>query len=164
MVILFYVSAFIAILSTFMVIRSKHAVHGVLYLVVSFLALSLTFYLLGAPFAAALQVIVYAGAILVLFVFAVFMCELTSEEVAHEQQWLTPGYWLGPAFLSLLLLLEILLVLTTNRPLNTAQVGPEAVGGLLFGPYVLAVEIASFLLLAGLVGAYHLAKHREEPL
>ncbi|XOV81439.1 MAG: NADH-quinone oxidoreductase subunit J [Aestuariibacter sp.] len=161
MLILFYVSAVVAILSTVAVIRSTHAVHGVLYLVVSFLALSLTFYLLGAPFAAALQIIVYAGAILVLFVFAVFMCDLTNEEVAHEKTWLTPGYWLGPGLLSLVLLIEVLMVLTQTRPIEVTEVGPEAVGILLFGPYVLAVEIASFLLLAGLVGAYHLAKPRE---
>ena len=69
------------------------------------------FYTLGAPFAAALEVIIYAGAIVVLFVFVVMMLNLGPAAVAQERRWLTPGMWLGPALLSLVLLGEMVALL-----------------------------------------------------
>lgn len=162
MIELFYITAVIAVLSTLAVVFSHHAVHGILYLVVSFLALSLAFYILGAPFAAALQVIVYAGAILVLFVFAVLMFDLTQSDLQREKLWLKPRYWVGPGLLSAVLFIEVLAVLPNLGEFPGGGVSPKEVGAALFGPYVLAVEIASFLLLAGLVGAYHMAKPMED--
>jgi NADH-quinone oxidoreductase subunit J len=123
------------------------------------------FYLLGAPFAAALQIIVYAGAIMVLFVFAVMMFNINQSDIDRESEWLRWQSWVGPTFLVLILLAEVLFVLQSQAawPSKTIElVDARAVGSLLFGPYLLAVEIASFLLLAGLVGGYHLAK--ELPL
>lgn len=161
---LFYVSGSIALLSSLLVVTNKNAVHALLYLIVSLLALAMCFYLLGAPFAAALQIIVYAGAIMVLFVFAVMIFNINASDIERESRWLAWQNWLGPTLLVMVLLGEILIVLQSS-PLwsNTAQtsvtlVDARAVGSLLFGPYLLAVEIASFLLLAGLVGGYHLAK------
>ena len=151
---LFYLSALVALLASLLVVTSKHAVHAVLYLVVSLLALSLCFYLLGAPFAAALQIIVYAGAI-----------NISREDVAREAQWLNWKAWVGPTLLTLLLLAEWVLfieLVPTAHTAGSALVAPKAVGARLFGPYLLAVEIASFLLLAGLVGGYHLAKKLPE--
>ena len=68
---LFYLSALVAVISTFMVVTRKSAVHALLYLIVSLLAVALIFFSLGAPFVAALEVIIYAGAIMVLFVFVI---------------------------------------------------------------------------------------------
>ena len=65
--------------------------HALLYLVVSLLSVALIFFMLGAPFAAALEVIVYAGAIMVLFVFVVMMLNLGPQTAAQERQWLDPG-------------------------------------------------------------------------
>jgi NADH-quinone oxidoreductase subunit J len=160
------VSGTIALLASLFVVTNKNAVHALLYLVVSLLALAMCFYLLGAPFAAALQIIVYAGAIMVLFVFAVMIFNINQTDIDRERRWLTWQSWIGPTLLVLVLFAEIVFVLmsqqdwSTNSP-SVAQielVDARAVGSLLFGPYLLAVEIASFLLLAGLVGGYHLAK------
>jgi len=158
---LFYITGFLALLSTLMVVTRDNAIHALLYLVVSLLALSLCFYLLGAPFAAALEIIVYAGAIMVLFVFAVMMFDLNEQDIQRERGWLAGGYWLGPAIITGLLFIEVIMVLMElpNSPVGPVrEVSAKQVGMALFGPYLLAVEIASFLLLAGLVGAYHLAK------
>ncbi len=159
---LFYFSAAVAIIATFLTITRVYAVHALLYLIVSLLAVALTFYSLGAPFIAALEVIVYAGAIMVLFVFVVMMLNLSPEASRAEQAWWTPGMWAGPAILAALLLAEVIYVLVVAGGALTAgaMIDPKQVGITLFGPYLLGVELASMLLLAGLVGAYHLG-HRE---
>lgn len=164
--ILFYLSAAVAVIASLLVVTNKNAVHALLYLVVSLLALAMSFYLLGAPFAAALQIIVYAGAIMVLFVFAVMLFNISKEDIVRESQWLSWQGWIGPAALAMVLLAEIVLVIQQPAAVATntvTLVDARAVGSLLFGPYLLAVEIASFLLLAGLVGGYHLAKSLVDP-
>lgn len=157
---LFYIAAVVAVLATGMVITRLNPVHALLYLIVSLLAVAMIFFLLGAPFAAALEVIIYAGAIMVLFVFVVMMLNLGAHSIAGQRQWLTPGMWVGPAALAAVLLIEMLYVLSRagDAAAGPGEVGPHAVGMALFGPYVLAVELASLMLLAGLVGAYHLAR------
>ncbi len=157
---LFYISAAVAVFSTFLVITRKSAVHALLYLIVSLLAVALIFFSLGAPFVAALEVIIYAGAIMVLFVFVIMMLNLGSEAAKQESLWLSPGTWTGPSVLAAVLALELLYIFTTDRARLYAAslVGPKQVGIALFGPYVLGVELASMLLLAGLIGAYHLGR------
>jgi NADH-quinone oxidoreductase subunit J len=154
----FYVSAAVALIATAMTITRLNAVHALLYLVVSLLAVAVVFYVLGAPFATALEVIIYAGAIMVLFVFVVMMLNLGESGTVQERRWLRPGIWTGPAALSAILLAELVVTLAgaPGSAARPAVIGAEAVGALLFGPYLLAVELASMLLLAGLVGAYHL--------
>ncbi len=161
---LFYLSAFVAVIATFLVITRSNAVHALLYLIVLLLAMALIFFLLGAPFAAALEVIIYAGAIMVLFLFAVMMLNLGSATAHRESQWLRPGIWGGPALLCVILALELVYVLVNDgvQVLYNAPVPPKQVGIALFGLYALGVELASMLLLAGLVGAYHLGK-RQQP-
>ena len=158
----FYVAAIIAVLATAMVIIGTNAIHALLNLVVSLLAVAIVFYVEGAPFAAALEVIVYAGAIMVLFVFVVMMLNLGEDAVEQERGWLAPRVWVAPGLLSAVLLGEIVYMLWQGEgPVRGAAiVSPRQVGALFFGPYLLAVELASMLLLAGLVGAYHLG--REE--
>jgi NADH-quinone oxidoreductase subunit J len=153
-----YFTALIALAATGMVITRLKVVHALLYLVVSLLAVALLFYLLGAPFAAALEVIIYAGAIIVLFVFVVMVINLGPEGAAQERRWLTPGIWAGPSFLAALLLAELLLILSGATPTGSAVIEPKQVGIALFGPYLLAVELASLLLLGALVAAYHLGR------
>jgi NADH-quinone oxidoreductase subunit J len=154
----FYVAAAIAVLSTVMMLTRVRAVHALLYLVVSFLSISVVLFSLGAPFVAALEVIVYAGAIMVLFVFVVMLLNLGERAAEMERRWLTPGIWIGPAILAGILLAEVLyLMLSSAGPtIGTSEVGPVEVGAALFGPYVLGVELASLLLLTALIGANHL--------
>jgi NADH-quinone oxidoreductase subunit J len=161
--VLFYIAAGVAIFSTLMVITRLNAMHALLYLVVSLLAVAIVFYALGAPFIAALEVITYAGAIMVLFVFVVMMLNLGPATIDQERRWLRPHMWLGPAALALILMGEWLVLIRRAGPLpnDGHVVGPQAVGLALFGPYLLGVELASMLLLAGLVGAYHLGRRRE---
>lgn len=157
---LFYLSAVVAAISTFMVITRTNAVHALLYLIVSLLAVAFIFFSLGAPFVAALEVIIYAGAIMVLFVFVIMMLNLGAQAAKQESQWLSPGIWIGPSILMAILAAELIYLSTAERARISAAglVGPKQVGIALFGPYVLGVELASMLLLAGLIGAYHLGR------
>ena len=176
---LFYLSAAIAVIATVLVITRHNAVHALLYLVVSLLAVALVFYALGAPFAAALEVIIYAGELLVLFVFVVLMLNLGAETAAPERRWLSPGTWAGPALLAAVLAGELLYLLVSGAfsaatPVAAAgaaaatgtgrpPIEPRQVGIMLFGPYLLAVELGSMLLLAALLGAYHLGRTLARP-
>ncbi|STE84931.1 NADH-quinone oxidoreductase chain J [Escherichia coli] len=120
------------------------------------------FFSLGAYFAGALEIIVYAGAIMVLFVFVVMMLNLGGSEIEQERQWLKPQVWIGPAILSAIMLVVIVYAIlgVNDQGIDGTPISAKAVGITLFGPYVLAVELASMLLLAGLVVAFHVG--REE--
>jgi len=155
---LFYGSAAITLFCTLMVVTRTHAVHALLYLIVAQLSVALIFFLLGAPFAAALEILVYAGAIMVMFVFVIMMLNLGRPTIEREQHWLPLSSWLIPLILCGALLLQFSVALEHGAPMTTSWIGPKEVGITLFGPYLLAVELASMLLLAGLVGAYHLAR------
>ncbi|MBI4526482.1 MAG: NADH-quinone oxidoreductase subunit J [Deltaproteobacteria bacterium] len=158
--VVFYVSAAIAILSTALAITRVNAVHALLYLIVSLLSVALVFFVIGAPFIAALEVIIYAGAIMVLFIFVVMVLNLGEKAAEQERQWLSGGIWIWPSMLSLILLGELIYIFGRGgvEISEIHNVGPKEVGVALFGPYVLAVELASMLLLAGLIGAYHLGR------
>jgi NADH-quinone oxidoreductase subunit J len=158
----FYFAAGVAVVATLRVITNTNPVHALLYLIVSLLAVSMCFFSLGAPFAGVLEIIVYAGAIMVLFVFVVMMLNLGPAASVQERQWMTPGIWGGPAMMSLALLCELLYVLFGNHSgaaIGVTTVDAKAVGISLFGPYLLVVELASMLLLAALVAAFHLGRH-----
>ena len=107
-----------------------------------------------------LEVIIYAGAIMVLFVFVIMMLNLGQRSERWDSALYEPKIWAGPAFIALVLLAELVMLLARNarEATHTAMIGPSVVGAALFGPYLLGVELASMLLLAGLVGAYHLGR------
>ncbi len=155
----FYVSALVAVVATLRVITNTNPMHALLNLIISLIAVSMIFFCLGASFAGAMQVIVYAGAIMVLFVFVVMMLNLGSAQ-SMERQWLTPRTWAIPALLAAILLgfLAFGILSSHGGMVDNTEVTAKAVGIALFGPYVLAVELASILLLAGLVTAYHLGR------
>jgi NADH-quinone oxidoreductase subunit J len=150
---IFGASAVVAVAATVMVITRKNAVHALLYLVVSFFAVAVIMLLLGAAFVAALEIVIYAGAIMVLFVFVVML--IGNQRIAFPAR-----SWVGPSIMGAVLLAEVAWVLVSGEPsaLTPSTVGPHAVGISLFGPYILGSEIAAFLLLAGLVGAFHLGR------
>ena len=157
--ILFYITSAVAIFATVMMITRLNAVHGLLYLILSLLSIGVIFFLLGAHFAAVLEVIIYAGAIMVLFVFVIMMLNQGQKTMEQERVWLQPGIWIGPSMLALILFVEMLVIVVLGCYAETGQVvNSKQVGIALYGPYLLAVELASILLLAGLVGAYHLGK------
>jgi len=158
--ILFYIAGAVAVASTILAITRANASHALMYLILSFLAVALIFFLLGAPFAAMLEVIVYAGAIMVLFMFVIMMINLTEDNIRQEKQTLGLSVWLVPAVFGVILLLELTVAVGGSDVVVTSQmVSPKEMALSMFGPYVLAVEIASMLLLAGLVGAFHIGRH-----
>ena len=149
----FWAASVVAVAATIMVITRQNAVHALLYLVVSLLAAALIMFVLGAAFVAALEVIIYAGAIMVLFVFVIML-------IGPESIRVPPRTWIGPSVLgaALLGLLAWALAQGPFAPQPATEIGPKQVGMSLFGPYILGAEIAAFLLLAGLVGAFHLGR------
>ena len=167
----FYLSGVVAIGATLLAITRLHAVHALLYLIVSLLAVATIFFVLGAPFIAALEVIIYAGAIVVLFVFVVMLLgafppgsprgDLGGAAAERERKWLRGRDLIGPLVLIALLAGETVYLLARHQGgMATESVEPVRVGTALFGTYCLGVELASLLLLAGLVGAYHLGRLR----
>lgn len=160
----FYISAGIAILATVMVITSYNMIHALIYLVVSFLAIAVVFYVLGAPFIAALEIIIYAGAIVVLVIFVIMMLNLRDETVAEEKKWLTREIFIFPAVLSLILLGELIYIIVDagSTPFDQPVISSKQVGMSLYGPYVIGVELSGILLMSGIVGAYHLGRQKKK--
>lgn len=162
----FYLLAIVAILASLRVITRTNPVHALLNMIVTLLALSGIFFALGAPFAGALEIIVYAGAIMVLFVFVVMMLNLGTQTTLEEESWLSSSAWAVPAGLAFIVGLTLFSLIGMKHGFEgimPAFIGVEPVtakmiGAKLFTEYLLLVEIAGFLLLAGLVAAYHLAK------
>jgi NADH-quinone oxidoreductase subunit J len=97
---------------------------------------------------------------MVLFLFAIMILNLGPQASEQERQWLQPGIWRGPAILTAILAAELiyLFIAAGGQAAATSAVEPQEVSKALFGPYLLGVELASLLLLAGLVGAYHLGQ------
>jgi len=160
---IFIIAASIALISSLMSITNRNAIHALLYLILSLLSISIIFYISGAPFIAALEVIVYAGAIMVLFIFVVMILNIgLAEEI--ENRWLTPGTWAVPVILACALLALLVYAMRQMQSVNTTAVviTPKQVGISLFTTYLIAVEIAAVLLMAGIIGAYHLGKKRKK--
>jgi NADH-quinone oxidoreductase subunit J len=157
-----YAGAF-ALVSAAISVTRPNAVHALLYLVVTLLALAVCFFALGAAFAAVLLIMIYAGAIVVLFVFVVMTLPVSPESVTRERG-LLRGAWPLPLLLSVLVVAPFVFgefgLTATGTP---APVSAQAVGRLLFGPWAIAVELASLLLLAGLIGVRHIGRNDRTP-
>jgi NADH-quinone oxidoreductase subunit J len=161
----FYVlSAFILFFAV-LVVSTKDTVHSVLFLVLDFLFVAALYVLLGAQFLAAIQVLVYAGGIVVLYLFVVMLVNLKRPPEVHEDPHRRSrlGFWLSAA-----VLLELAAIATYSYNSPSAQLAPaqvlpvtgntEEVGWLLYTSYLIPFEIASMLLLVAMIGAIVLAK------
>jgi NADH-quinone oxidoreductase subunit J len=166
----FYVFGGIAIVASLLVIAQRNPVYSVLLLIASFGALSGLYVLLDAPFVAVIQIIVYAGAIMVLFLFVVMLLNAPQEDTEHDVRMhpLTgPGPMRFGAVLALGLAAELGWALTRSRGESGAFGGPPVssvatIGRALFTDYAFAFEVTSILILVAMVGAVVLAR-REEP-
>jgi NADH-quinone oxidoreductase subunit J len=156
----FYAAAACAVLATALAITRGNPVHALLYFVVSLLFMAVIFFTLGAPFGAALEVIVYAGAIMVLFLFVTMMLALDRTALRREREWIARPIWIAPIVLVLLLAAELARPLLHGSGTVLHIVTPQAVGIKLFTSDLAAVELASMLLLAGLVAAFHLGRRQ----
>jgi len=157
--VLFFFLAATCVGSVLGMILSRDRTHGVLFLVLAFAALGGVFGLLDAPFVAAVQVLVYAGAILVLFLFVIMTLDPSEGRRPERGRWV-----IVPALmLSLVLFGEILLALKGAGG-GASGPGPAptaGLGALLLGPYLYAFEIASLLIVASLTGAVALAGRKN---
>jgi len=161
--VIFYLLAVIMIISTVLAITRRFLVHSVVFLIISFLATGLLFYLLGAPFLAALEVIIYAGAIMVLFLFIVMTLvveERGKKGLESFRQWI-------PAIVLSVISFFVAGVLLFEAPgsretLPAGLATPAAFGQFIFKNYWFPVEIASFLLLIGLVGTLYLGRRKPK--
>jgi NADH-quinone oxidoreductase subunit J len=160
---LFYLVAIVILVSTLLAITRRQVVHAVVYLIVSFIGTAMLFYLLGAPFLAALEVIIYAGAIMVLFLFTVMTVRVESSEGVKGE---TLRQWMPAIVLSVISFL-VGAVLIVEAPgsradLNASMAAPTVFGQFVFKSYWFPVEIVSFLLLIGLVGALYLGRQESK--
>jgi NADH-quinone oxidoreductase subunit J len=157
---IFYILAAAAVLATLLSITERHAVHAILYLATSFFALAVIFYLLAAPLVAVFEVILYAGAIMVLFLFVIMMLDL-----GHPEKMKRPGFgdWWPALLLSVTILTCVVALILTSAATNTAvrkAPGIRELAVTLFRDYGVGVEIVSMQLLFALVGALYLGRRR----
>jgi NADH-quinone oxidoreductase subunit J len=161
--IIFYLLAVVLIVSTAMAVSRTRLVHAVVYLVIAFFATALLFYLLGAPFIAALEVIVYAGAILVMFLFMIMTLSMEESQTRGAipfRRWV-PAIVLGA--ISLALFAALLWVGPGHvLPLKPAMASPLKFGAYIFRQFWFSVEVASFLLFVALVGALYLGREKRK--
>ena len=157
--IIFYVLAIIIVVATGLSVTRRQPVHAVIYLIVAFLATAALFFLLGAPLPAAFVVIVYAGAVMVLFLFVIMLFQQSPLELRLLSAW-------GPATLLGAVFLAVSVAVVFKDPgsrviLQGAVAKPASFAHFLFDKYWLAVEIVSLLLLVALVAILQVGKHRD---
>jgi NADH-quinone oxidoreductase subunit J len=162
--ILFYVLAFVLVVAAFRVITASSPVTAVLHLILAFANAAMIWMLLGAEFLGLLLVLVYVGAVMVLFLFVVMMLDVKMEELRSEiKTYLPMGLIVG-----LIMVVEMFFVLSTSW----GQVGPaadmgddynnsRALGELMYTEYAFAVEVGAVLLLVGMIAAISLTLRKR---
>ena len=168
----FYFFAAIAVAASMLVIAQKNPIYSVLLLIASFGALSGLYVLLEAPFVAVIQIIVYAGAIMVLFLFVVMLLnapqEETPEDIARHVLARAGGAVTVGSLLAMALVIELIWALTkaggeAGRFPGAAVSSVRAIGRLLFTEYAFPFEVTSVLILVAMVGAVVLARRERQP-
>jgi NADH-quinone oxidoreductase subunit J len=159
----FYMLAAIMIIGGILVITRKNAVHSALALILTLLAQSAIYLMLYAPFVAGVQIILYAGGIMVLFLFVIMLVsiERTEKERAFNKQWvvgLVAASALGGLFISIYAKGKN--IFPEHRVPGQEVQNTQAVGTMLYGQYMFPFEIASLLLLVAIIGAVVMAKKR----
>jgi len=161
--ILFLILGLTAIATALGMLFSRNAVYAALFLIINFCTVAVFYLLLDAPFIALTQVTVYAGAIMVLFLFVIML-------LGAEQTGRTPTTWWmqrTPIFLGAVLLVETIGIIYNQRnnmpavaPASAAFGTPAGVGEILFNQYLLPFEVTSILLLVAMIGAIVLSKSK----
>jgi NADH-quinone oxidoreductase subunit J len=163
---LFYLFAAIAVVASLLVIAQRNPIYSVLLLIASFGALSGLYVLLDAPFVAVIQIIVYAGAIMVLFLFVVMLLNAPHEDTerdARARRVMHPGAMRLGAALAVALVVQLVWALTNinvsaSFP-STPVLSVAAIGRRLFTDYAFPFEVTSVLILVAMVGAVVMARH-----
>jgi len=157
---IFYILAATAVIATLLAITEKHPVHAILFLVTSLFSMATIFYLLMAPLVAAFEVILYAGAIMVLFLFVIMMLDLGQPEKGLSPHW---KEWLPAALLTGISLASLVLVIVSRHAAGVAPAVMPTIHEValrLFQEHGLAVELISLQLLFALVGALYLGRQQ----
>ena len=158
----FYSLAAVAVFASLRVVTQANPVHAILSMIVSLLAIAGIFFVLGAPFAGALEIVVYAGAIMVLFVFVIMMLNLGMSNDEREERWLDASTWAIPTGLTIIIAVVLYAMIGLNHDeavmIGGTSISAKTVGTVLFTKYIMLIEVAALLLLAALVAAYHLGK------
>jgi NADH-quinone oxidoreductase subunit J len=159
---IFYVVAAVIVASTAVAITRRNLVHAVIYLIFSFFGTAMLFYLLGAPLLAVLEVIIYAGAIMVLFLFILMMIKMES----HQELMFPLSQWLPAALFGLIYLVVGFLMVSatpgTEIALQMVLATPREFALYVFQRQWFSIEIVSLLLLVALMGALYLGKGKKE--
>jgi NADH-quinone oxidoreductase subunit J len=156
----FYFLSFLAVLSALMVVFSRNPIYSVLYLVITFFCVACHYLLLNAQFLAAVHVIVYAGAIMVLFLYVIMLLNLNKEDESKKTTYVQFAAVISAGLLMVVFVGALRGVETAQIDFNaTTDVGlVKQLGRLLFNEFLLPFEIVSILLLAAMVGAVMLGK------
>ncbi len=157
---LFYFLSFVAIMTSILVVFSKSPVHSVLYLIVTFFAIAGHYFLLNAQFLGIVHIIVYAGAIMVLFLYVIMMLNLNKETEPHKPMLTKVAAVVagGLVMLTLIGSLQGAQAMSQNVASNNNIGLIENLGKTLFGEFLLPFEVSSVLFLAAMVGAVFLGK------
>ena len=160
---IFYVLASIAVLSGFMVIGSRNAIHSAIYLVLTFLSVAGIYVLLEAEFVAAVQVLVYAGGIMVLFLFVIMLVNLKDSLGDRIRLHATISGVIGLSVVGLILYVYSRGSLVAAGGASILRQGGnlQSVGASLYRDYLLPFEVASILLLVAMIGAIVLARQKS---
>jgi NADH-quinone oxidoreductase subunit J len=165
---LFYIFGAVAVVASLLVIAQRNPIYSVLLLIVSFGALSALYVLLDAPFVAVTQIIVYAGAIMVLFLFVVMLLNAPHEDTELDTRvhpLMRPGPMRFGALLACALVAELVWALTKTRESGVFPAGAvtsvAAIGRRLFTDYAFAFEVTSVLILVAMVGAVLMARRED---
>jgi len=162
MIALFFFLAAVCLGSVVAMIVSKNQAYNALFLVLAFAAIGGLFGLLGAPFMAVVQIIIYSGAIMVVFIFVLMMINLRQGISPERRKWTIGLAVLIAAVLCGEIILAAKGFLTASPSPEASAAGPTDIGRLLFTKYLYPFEITSVLIVASLVGAIVLAKKREK--
>jgi len=160
---LFFILSALSIISALLVVFSRVPMYSVLWLVVCFFTIAGHYILLNAQFLAIVHIIVYAGAIMVLFLFVVMLLNLNKENEQHKINWIKFAAVIsgGILFLTLIASMKSADLGQFNFPLKTEIGLVESVGMKLFTDFVLPFEISSILFLSAMIGAVVLAKKEK---
>ena len=155
----FYFLSFVSILCALMVVVSKNPIHSILYLILTFFAIAGHYVLLNAQFLAAVHVIVYAGAIMVLFLYVIMMLNLNAEIEPQKSKWLKIAATIAGGLLMVVLVGALRRSSETIIPSGNMQVGMiKNLGKTLYNDFMMPFEISSILFLVAMVGAVMLGK------
>lgn len=166
--ILFLILALVAVVSALSMLLSRNAIYSALFLILNFVTIAVFYLLLGAPFLAMVQVTVYAGAIMVLFLFVIMLLGVKRLRQSQTLKWQQPV----AIALGVVLLAEVAFTiffragqdeaLIPFASLSSATGNPISVAGVLFNNYLLPFEITSVLLLVAMIGAIVLTKNEKK--